>query len=309
MRRMWRGRVLALVLAGWVGVGAASAEVRVHEVATGPEGVLPAGAVRVAAWNIQWFPGQHPSRATPETMAAQTAAVRGELEAMRPHVLLAMEIRDEAAWRTVTPDFAFHHVTAIPRPPDENPDLPNQGLAVAARTVPRACWVVDFSGLPQTPDRPVRGLLGAEFRAADGGRLAVYVVHLKSNRGEAASNRLRRQRAIEALIGDWRRRGLDPARDRIVVAGDFNTSPHDPQFEGERTLALLEEAGMVRALAGLPPEQRFTIAAGAFPPNDFDHIFVSGAQAGRMAGPPPWGGVRRFVPTASDHAAVWIDLR
>jgi len=290
--------------------GAASAQMKVVDVpVTARYGRLPDRPVSVAAWNVAWFPGMHPTEATAKRTERQKAAAAAEVATVDPDIFIGLEIRDEAALRVLAPGRKFYHCTRIPRPPDENPDLPNQGLALAARVVPRACWVLDFSGLPQTPDRPVRGILGAEFAAADGSRLVVYGVHLKSNRGSAATNRLRRQRAIRALVEDWARRGLDPAQDRIVVAGDFNTSPHDPQFEGERTLAMLEHAGMVRAGSGRKREASWTVAgSGWFPPNDFDHIFLSPAQAARMPGPPPWLEVRPFVPEASDHALVAVRL-
>lgn len=302
----------ALAVAWFLGLTAAWGQLKVVDVPVpAPSHPLPEeGPVALAAWNVAWFPGMHPTKATRNGTERQTAAAAAEVEAADPDILLAFEIRDEAALRRLAPGRAFYHCTQIPRPADENPELPNQGLALAARTAPRACWVLDFSGLPQTPDRPVRGILGAEFATADGGRLAVYGVHLKSNRGDASTNRLRRQRAVEALQADWKRRGYDPARDRVVVAGDFNTSPHDPQFEGERTLALLEEAGLVRAGRGLAREAAFTVAgSGMFPPNDFDHIHLSAAQAARMGGPPPWLEVRPFVPAASDHAMLVVRLR
>lgn len=299
--------LLAALFGLWSGLVAA--QVRVHDVPIpGPAETLPKEPLRVVSWNIAWFPGGHPTRATPESTQRQEKAVRATLQELKPHILLGMEIRDSASWRSLTPDWNFHFVTSIPRPPDENPDLPNQGLAIASRARPRAAWVVDFSGLPQTPDRPVRGLLAAEFIMANGEHLVVYAVHLKSNRGAPESNRLRRQRAIRAMLDDWKRLGLDPARDRILVAGDFNTSTHDPQFQDEKTLRLLEEAGLVRASAGRVRTDSYTVAAGTFPPNDFDHIFISRPLAAHQPGPPPWGGIHPFIPDASDHAAIWLDL-
>jgi endonuclease/exonuclease/phosphatase family metal-dependent hydrolase len=301
---------MRVLLFWWVGLLAASAGVRVVEVPV-PEPVraLPDGEVRVAAWNVQWFPGGHPTRATKPGTERQVAAAAAEVAAVNPDIFLAFEIREVAALKRLVPSRKFYTCTSIPRPPDENPDLPNQGLALASRVPPRACWVLDFSGLPQTPDRPVRGILGAEF-AASAGRLVVYGVHLKSNRGDPRTNRLRRERAVEALMADWVARGLDPQRDRILVMGDFNTSPEDPQFEGERTLKLLESSGFIRASQGRPRHEGFTVSgSGGFPPNDFDHILVSPALALRMDGPPPWGQVRPFVPAASDHALLVIDMR
>lgn len=290
------------------GVGALSAEVAVVDAGGDPSAApWKKSPVRVAFWNVEWFPGKSP-KPSPVAVDKQIRAAAAEVRAVSPDILFAEEIRDRAAMQKLAPGRVFYYCTAIPRPEDENPALPNQGLAVASRLMPRRVWVLDFSGLAQTPDRPVRGILGTEF-ALKSGRLVVYAVHLKSNRGDAAGNRQRRQRAVELLKEDWKRQGWDPARDRILVGGDFNTSPGDPQFDGERTLGKLAGAGFVNGITGQPRDRAFTVSGnGWFPPNSFDHIFVSSAQAGRFPGPPPWTEVRTFVPAASDHAMLVMEV-
>lgn len=300
----WSVLPLWLVAAAcWAGV-----QVRESPPSAEPPQPWPPGPVRVAFWNVQWFPGKHPTRSSETARTAQIRAAAAEVRAAAPAIFLAAEIRDEAALRRLAPGRAFYTCTAIPRPPDENPELPNQGLALAAVRPPLRHWVLDFSGLPQTPDRPVRGILGATF-ALPGGPLTAYAVHLKSNRGAHASNRLRRQRAIRELQADWKRLRLDPHRDSILVAGDFNTSPNDPQFDGEQTLRLLTGAGFLNAASGIPRRAAFTVAGGnGFPPNDFDHLFASPALAARLGDGPPWVSVRPFVPQASDHALLLLEI-
>jgi endonuclease/exonuclease/phosphatase family metal-dependent hydrolase len=301
MRMAWYFLVVC-----WAFLQVLAAEVVVHDV--GGDRTAQAWGkdpVRVAFWNVQWFPGKQPKPSGAAAVQKQIQAAAGEVRKAGPDILFAQEIRDRAALQKLAPGRAFYYCTAIPRPEDESPGLPNQGLALASRWVPRRVWVLDFSRLAQTPGRPVRGILAAEFALASG-PLVVYGVHLKSNRGDPAGNRQRRQRAIDLLKEDWRRQGLDPRKDRILIGGDFNTSPHDPQFEGEQTLGKLTSVGFVPAGAG----RVFTVAGnGKFPPNDFDHVFVSPGLVAGLAAPHPWLRVRPFVPAASDHALLVMEVR
>jgi endonuclease/exonuclease/phosphatase family metal-dependent hydrolase len=282
------------------------AEVVVHDAGGSPSAkAWGKDSLRVAFWNVQWFPGKRPDQPGAAAVKKQIQAAAGEVRKAAPDILFAQEIRDRAALQKLAPGRAYYYCTAIPRPEDESPGLPNQGLALASRLVPRRVWVLDFSRLAQTPGRPVRGILAAEFALASG-PLVVYGVHLKSNRGDPESNQQRRQRAIDLIKEDWRRLGLDPRKDRILVGGDFNTSAHDPQFEGEKTLGKLTSIGFVHAGSG----RTFTVAGnGKFPPNDFDHLFVSPGLAAGLVTPHPWLRVRPFVSAASDHALLVMDVR
>jgi len=296
----------SVLLIFMMGVGVLSADVQVTDAGGDSRAAAwKKSPVRVAFWNVEWFPGKSP-KPSPAAVEKQIRAAAAEVGTASPDILFAEEIRDRQAMKKLAPGRAYYYCTSIPRPADENPALPNQGLAMASRLVPRRVWVLDFSKLAQTPDRPVRGILGAEF-ALKSGKLVVYGLHLKSNRGDAAGNRQRRQRTVDLLKDDWKRQGLDPARDRILVGGDFNTSPDDPQFDGERTLGKLAAAGFVNGISGQP--RAFTVSGnGWFPPNAFDHIFVSPAQADRFPAPPPWTEVRAFVPAASDHAMLVMEV-
>lgn len=291
-----------------LGAGVLSADVAVVD-AGGDRSVAAwkKGPVKVAFWNVEWFPGKSP-KPPAGGVEKHIRAAAAEVRAASPDILFAEEIGNRRAMEKLAPGRAFYYCTSIPRAADENPGLPNQGLGLASRLMPRRVWVLDFSGLAQTPDRPVRGILGAEF-ALNSGKLVVYALHLKSNRGYAAGNRARRQRAVDLLQEDWRRMGFDPAKDRILVGGDFNTSLDDPQFDGERTLSKLAGVGFVNGAVGLPRHRAFTVSGDSrFPPNNFDHIFVSLAQARLFPDPPPWTKVRRFVPAASDHAMLEIGI-
>ena len=307
-------RVVAWVwlLASW----ASAADVPLSPAVTKPDISVPAksverkGEVRVpftvAVWNIQWFPGGRPD-ADEQAADRQRVAVRKELMDLAPDILMASEIRSLEAWRSLGLPHRYLACTAIPRPADENPDLPNQGLALASRIPWSDIWVLDFSGLPQTRDRPSRGILGARFELGAGRVLTIYGVHFKSNRGDAEGNRLRRGRAVDYLTADWKKRGLDPARDAILVMGDFNTSLRNRAFAEETTLRRLLDAGFRSVLAGLPDAEAMTGFAhpsGLYPANDFDHILYSEPARDLFPGSGLRGEIRPGRREWSDHRPV-----
>jgi len=110
--------------------------------------------------------------------------------------------------------------------------------------------------------------------------LTVYTVHLKSNRGGRQASAPRRERAMEYLRKEWEKRGLNPEKDRILVAGDFNCSLRNPEFAKERTIRDLLKEGWVSATEGIPWPEAATVKPdleGKFPAADFDHIILSPA--------------------------------
>ena len=267
--------------------------------------------VLLGSWNLQWFPGKNPKNVTAGDEAGQVAGARSVLRLAHPDIFFTCEIRSLEALGRLAPEYPNRACTLIPRPPEENPELPNQGLALASRYAWKEIWALDFSALPDTPDRPHRGILGVEFAWNPGHRLTLYGVHLKSNRGSAESSRWRRERAVDYLFWDWQRRKLDPARDCIIIAGDFNTSVINPVFEKEQSLRRLLQSGFVDAAEGLPEAERVTVPARSgyvYPAVDFDHILVSAALKKELGGKVP--GVR-ILPTStsiSDHRPLFFKL-
>jgi endonuclease/exonuclease/phosphatase family metal-dependent hydrolase len=88
---------------------------------------------------------------------------------------------------------------------------------------------------------------------------------------EASAQQLLRQ---IAGLKSWTANHIDA----VVVAGDFNTSTDNPQFAGEKTFQLLEDAGLANAFGSEPSSQRIT-----FQGNDghaaatLDYIFTRNA--------------------------------
>lgn len=56
--------------------------------------------LKIASWNLQWFPGKTPDGGTPEEQEAHIKAVVKELKAIDADILLLQEIRDTEAHDT-----------------------------------------------------------------------------------------------------------------------------------------------------------------------------------------------------------------
>lgn len=265
--------------------------------------------VTLGFWNIRWFPGHHPVRQDKESRAKQKQAVEKWIGQWKPKILFASEIRDLDALKALDLEYPYRACTHIPRTEDENPDLPQQGLGVLSRIPWADIWSLDFSQLPLSGDKPSRGILAVQFKVPSGALLTCYAVHLKSNRGGIEETWIRRQRAVDYLRWDWQRRKLDPAKDWMIVLGDFNTSLEDPAFEVDKTLEYLMSFGFDHAGEGLPREKRLTIHASRYPANDFDHIFLSKALSQAVGGEDrPRTEVRKVPDEVSDHDAIFIDV-
>ncbi|NDA10823.1 MAG: endonuclease/exonuclease/phosphatase family protein [Verrucomicrobia bacterium] len=114
---------------------------------------------------------------------------------------------------------------------------------------------------------------------------------------------------MEYLRKDWKERGLDPGKDAILVAGDFNCSLRNPDFVGEKTIRELLAEKWVSAAASIPWPQAATVRPdpdGKYPASDFDHILLSPAWA-KAEGRGRWqAGVMQDLAVPSDHWPVWL---
>ena len=61
-----------------------------------PHSPIPDSGVRIAAWNLQWFPGKTPNGGAAEERGNHISAVISELKAIDADILLLQEIRDPA---------------------------------------------------------------------------------------------------------------------------------------------------------------------------------------------------------------------
>jgi len=205
--------------------------------------------------------------------------------------LLVQEVVDREALARVAEDYPWRVISNFQRAGDEDAELPVQNVAILSKVPIRESWEVGFHNLPLTPDRPVRGFLAARLGTKKNG-LTVYTVHLKSNRGGREASAPRRERAMEYLRKDWEMRGLDPEKDRILVAGDFNCSLRNPEFAKERTIRGQLKEGWVSVAEGIPWPEAATVKPdleGKFPAADFDHILLSPGWVALLRSEPPQG--------------------
>ncbi len=273
---------------------------------------IPASAadpkpLHVVAWNIEWFPGLRLDP-TPEAAAAHMRQVRRELRRIDPDVFIGTEMRD---WQS----FA-DAVTAVPRLRPVvvssfrslySPGLWPQQIGIAAKPPVVASWAERWREHFATNPR---GFSLAVIRAPgdEQGVILVYGVHLKSNRArneqETRTNELMREDSIAQLLNHVAEMKRFTFRDRVrgvIVGGDFNTN-HDGQF-GDRTLAMLEEAGFHNTFAGVPREERLTWrGSDRFEPTTFDYIFTRGFH-------PAQARMIEVEAGVSDHWPVAVELR
>lgn len=286
-------------------------------------------SLRLATWNIEWFPaGQRKS--LKQNVQWQIAAVSNIIQKIQPDILLTQETRNLGALVSLNNNLgpgAFHAL-ASSWFYDENEerrlnDKVQQQTGVLSRIPWKDAWEVDFFQLP-AKNRPARGLLAASFELK-GTSFTVYNLHTKSNHGAEddegrRENYAKRLAHIQQLHDDLERRGLDPLRDKIIVAGDMNTDFFSPSFAEEQTLRELQSLGFTQTHAPEPSDRRVTLPGREgepFSDGTFDYIFLSRGwgehlpvarvlQEGASKRMNVFGGDEPGL--ASDHYPVYIDL-
>jgi len=275
------------------------------------EAPLPAALPkRWITWNLQWFPGQTPGAKKIARAKHETEVIEW-LGRLKPDVGIFQEVLDADALKRSVSDLPWQAVTRFSRAADEEEKLPPQNLAICSRIPWVEAWEVDFNKLPLTPDRPVRGFLGVMCKMKNGKTWTVYAVHLKSNRGGQEVMASRREKAIEYLRMDWRRRGLNPEQDAVLVAGDFNCSLKNPEFRREKTIRNLLAEGWVSVTDELEWPAGATVRANPvqkYPAADFDHILLSPGWVDQMGSQEWKAGVLQNSDIPSDHWPVWMKL-
>lgn len=259
----------------------------------------------MATWNLQWFPGNRPkpSEAGRNWHQQEVAKMIRKLDA---DLLLVQEVVDREVLVQLTQEYPWKVVSNFKRAGDEDADLPVQNVAILSKVPIRESWEVGFHALPLTPDRPVRGFLAARLGTRKSG-ITAYTVHLKSNRGGREASALRREQSMEYMRKDWQKRGLDPQKDRILVAGDFNCALRNPEFAEEKTIRGLLKEGWVSVTEAISWPEAATVKPdleGKYPASDFDHILLSPGW-GRMVEGGRWkAGVLQDPKVPSDHYPV-----
>lgn len=258
--------------------------------------------ITAAFWNIQWFPGRRPNASRTEENR-QIYAVHRDLEQLTFDIIGLEEVRDtEHASLTIQPLSEFK-VDVCSNFPAREGQQEAQQIAIASRLQPIAAWAEAWK--PGGAIMPPRGFAFASYQVSPKQILLVYAVHLKSNRGEIHENIRIREESMHQLISHMKAmKDTYSARGALtwIVGGDFNTTPDEPRFAGEKTIPYLRTDGFGWAWQGIPASSRITMPGDLrYPAAAFDQIFYRGATLTRA-----W--VANTSPQSSDHRAVNVVL-
>lgn len=283
-----------------------------------PAPLVPAeeGEIRMADWNIRWFPSGRPE---PQSEVAELITLRSAAKVLRslePNILCAEEIRNakvaaDLAEAVKLPGFALA-VCSDFKLFDGSDGLQQVAIYSTYPVLATACERWHTVGAIDPPRGYAFALLDAP-----GGPVGVFAVHLKSNYvppeaedpgTQAQVNRLKRQFAsaqLRAAVRRMRADGTLPPGARLIVAGDFNTSEHG-RWPGETTLSAFRDEGWSSCYDGLDPAECHTVAADpayGYDAVTFDYIFTQGFASRRATQ------IRPVRPQLSDHAIVVQLLR
>ncbi len=265
--------------------------------------------LKIAFWNVQWFPGSRPNASQAE-IDAQVSKVIPAIEQLNPDVLGMEEIRDADAAKLAFSKIPGMNVQVCSAYLDENNAVTFQQTVIASKLPAIGGWWEAWkAGEAITPKR---GFSFAAYQPAPGQVLLVYCVHLKSNRGEASENIPMREESARQLVDHVA--AMEKAygvmgQVSVVIGGDFNTYPENPDWAAEQTFGILEKAGFVSCWQGIPFAQRVTHPSTppknpkypAFPDACFDYIFIKGAKIISPA-------AVVTDPGASDHRPVTAEI-
>ncbi|HMP95936.1 MAG TPA: endonuclease/exonuclease/phosphatase family protein [Kiritimatiellia bacterium] len=268
---------------------------------------LHAAKVKVVALNIEWFPGQKWTP-EPEDMERHMGETAETLRALAPEILVATEICDADAFRTVLRAVPGLNLRVISNftGSEEDSERRNQQIALATMLPTIAGWAEPWKA---TVDGLRRGFSFAAIENPFTGRLIMlYGLHLKSNLSntpeEEQMNYDIRDESVRQLLvhadqmaEQFAARGIDG----WIIAGDINTN-HDGKF-GDRVVEMFVEAGYWNTWEGVPPEERQTWKGRheRFEPSTLDYIFLKGLGQ-------PQASMIWVDETVSDHNAVVVEV-
>ncbi len=254
--------------------------------------------LRAAFWNIRWFPGGRPNAYKAEEMK-QIRAVHRDIARLDADVIGFEEVRDwNSAALAVEPLPGFKVDVCANFPPREG-QKETQQVAIVSRLQPISAWTEEWkTGSAITPPR---GFAFAAYQLSPSRLLLVYVVHLKSNRGELVEDIAIREESMRQLL--QHRSEMERAYEKLgaitwLVGGDFNTAPDDSRFKADKTTAALTGSGFLWCWQNMPLASRITMPPDArYPAATFDHIFYRGAILKKAE-------VVETSPASSDHRAI-----
>lgn len=239
--------------------------------------------IRICSYNAENFCDgiNDGTNATPAMAEKHAHGVASLLDEINPDIVVLEEMENIVALKRLndalkTP-YPIAFITRFASSWGEEQKL---NIAVLSRVPLAGLRELDF-GMFKGRGRPPRGMLNFFVELGQGRRLLVYGVHLKSNFGDRVKNEFQRLSAMKILRAD-----ADGMLSRypqneweVLVMGDTNVDPEDPQFAKDPTFRPMR--GWVDLWRGRPLAERTTLPtrhgdpALEFPSVTFDRFFAS----------------------------------
>ena len=251
------------------------------------------GAVKVCAWNMEWFPSgtKEPKPAKEEAQRIDSAA--RFLKWQNADIVLLEEMRDAATCSNLVarPALAGFRVNVCSGFNRSAPWAEAwQQDAVISRFPTVDAGFMEWNRR-KPPASPPRGLTWCVLDVK-GELWAFVVVHLKSNRlttwsaedqrAEKKANTAKREESARQLVAFVKANleGRSYGGRKIVnvfIGGDFNNDPAQKAYRKEKTIPTITGAGYADAFANVPEERRQTMPGSrSYPASRFDYIFHKG---------------------------------
>lgn len=266
-----------------------------------------AGQLKVATWNMEWFPGGKPS-ATAEERADQIGRAKLELLRLQPDVLLVQEITDKAALEETLGVVSNLQLCVLSAFETGGHGGKVQQVGIASKYPAYNAWAEEWKKVGGNAEPP-RGFAYAAISVATDAVVMAYSLHLKSNAGGPPQlNIAKREESARQLLVHIGEIETKLKKDKrvagIFFGGDMNTNAENPQWAAEKTLRVFSDAGFANCWRDIPAAQRQTwLGNERFEPCTFDWLFYQ--RLGKQTA--------TVVPSdrkVSDHApiVVFLDL-
>ena len=255
--------------------------------------------IKVTSWNLKWFPGYIMGKASEEAKNEHVEKVVEQLKALDSDILCLQEIKGPESINLIAdrlPEYKIQMVSNFKR---------NLEIAIISKMPATAAFAQEFHPADLTPPR------GFAFAAFQFGTdvLLTYSVHLKSNYGGIPKTIPVREESAQQIIAHaqeqksfYRNQGLNPV---VLLCGDWNSDPTQPQFSADETLKRFADAGYVWTFRGMERKDCVTwLSDGRYPDAVFDGFFGSSSGSAQISRSKVFETAR----SVSDHrpVSVWV---
>ena len=249
------------------------------------------GAVKVCAWNMEWFPAGTIEPKPAKEEAERIDAAARFLRWQNADIVMMEEMRDAATCSNLVARPALQgfriNVCSQFSPPYRSAEAMQQ-TAVISKYDTVDSGFMEWNRR-RVPASPPRGLTWCVLDVK-GELWAIVCVHLKSNRinpwedetDTPKVNMAKREEATRQLMA-FVKANLEGKSyagrtiKNIFIGGDLNTDPAQAPYAKETTVPTITEAGYMDVFADVPEDKRWTMPeTRRYPATRFDYIFIKG---------------------------------